>query len=315
VTGNLSRRLATVATAALLGTMLLGIGTATAATPGWEFINNDTLPTAVTPGADAGYHFTIHNNGKSNISQLYLTTDVNAAPSYLLTSRGTAVCQQSPKLLCAFGALNAGATIDVTVAYTTPTSASAFGVIFQINGTGVSFQDAHHSHGDTLSDPFSTTLSSDPDFAGGFQIANGTTYTNNTVLGRKNIQSSAATSQALAVPVTIQDNLPGFPGTGTDPCATLHCIGDWTSVHVGNGNQGPVKVTLILYGKSVPNGATVNNIGLWHEGSTPNPITLRCSATTLPTVGGAECVTVTLVGGNYQIVAWLIHNGGIRGQF
>lgn len=313
--GNLARRLATVATTVLLGTMLLGAGTATAATPGWEFINNATLPSSVTPGADAGYTFRIHNNGKSNISQLYLTTSVQAAPSYFANSRGT-VCQLSPTLLCAFGALNSDAFIDVTVAYATPATGNSYAAIFQINGTGVSFQDAHHSHGDTLSDPFSTTLSSDADFAGGFQIANGTTYTNNTVLGRKNIQSSAATSATLAVPVTIQDNLPGFPGTGTDPCTTLHCIGDWTSVHVGNGSQGPVKVTLVLYGKSVPNQATVNNIGLWHEGSTPNPIMLRCGdASSIPNGGTKECVTVTLVGGNYQIVAWLLHNGGGRGLY
>jgi hypothetical protein len=316
VTGKIARRLATVATTALLGTMLLGAGTATAAQAGWEFINNATLPSAVTPGADAGYSFTIHNNGKSNISQLYLTTSVDAAPSYLATSRGTAVCQTSPTLFCSFGALNSGGAIDVTVAYTTPTTGNSYSATFQINSTGVSFQDAHHSHGDTLTDPFSTTLSSDADFAGGFQIADGTTYTDNTALGKKNIQSSAATSKTLAVPVTIQDNLPGFPGTGTDPCTTLHCIGDWTSVRVGNGSQGPVKVTLVLYGKSVPNQATVNNIGLWHEGSTPNPITLRCSdASSIPNGGANECVTVTLVGGNYQIVAWLLHNGGGRGIY
>jgi hypothetical protein len=315
VTGKLSRRLATVATTALLGTMLLGAGTATAAQAGWEFIHNATLPSAVTPGADAGYSFTIHNNGKSNISQLYLTTSVNAVPSYFVNSRGT-ICQLSPTLFCAFGALNSGASIDVTVAYTTPTTGNSYAPTFQINATGVSFQDAHHSHGDTLSDPFSTVLSRDSNFAGGFQIADGTTYTDNTLLSKQNIQSSAATSKTLAVPVTIQDNLPGFPGSGTDPCATLHCIGDWTSVHVGNGDQGPVKVTLVLYGKSVPNQASVNDIGLWHEGSSPNPIMLRCSdASSIPNGGGNECVTVTLVGGNFQIVAWLLHNGGGRGTY
>jgi hypothetical protein len=315
VTGNRMRRLATVATTALLGTMLLGVGTATASTPGWQFQLQTALPTAVTPGADAGYSFRIANIGKSNISQLYLTDSVNAAPSYLSTSRGTAVCQQSPTLFCAFGALNAGDFIDVTIAYTTSTSGPSFAPTFQVNGTGVSFHDAQHSHGDTLSTTISTTLSSNPDFAGGFQIANGTTYTTNPVLSRKNIQSSAATSSTLLVPVTIQDGLTAPPDGATDPCGTLNCIGDWTSLHVGSGTEGPIKVTLVLYGKRVPPGATVDNIGLWHEGSTSNPITLRCSSSTLPTAGGAECVTVTLVGGNFQIVAWLLHNGGLHGTF
>ena len=315
MTGNRMRRLATVATTALLGTMLLGVGTATAATPGWQFLNLATLPSAVTPGADAGYSFTIHNGGKSNISQLYLATSVNAAPSYFSNSRGT-VCQLSPTLFCAFGALNSGASIDVVVAYTTPTSGSSFVTTFQINATGVSFQDAHHSHGDTLSQPFSTVLSSNSNFAGGFQIADGTTYANSTTLSKQNTQSSAATSKALVVPVTIEDGLASFPGTGTDPCTTLRCLGSWTSLNVGNGNQGPVKITLVLYGKSVPNQATVDNIGLWHEGSSPNPIVLRCSAaTSIPSGGPSECVTVTQVGGNYQVVAWLIHNGGLRIQY
>jgi len=295
--------------------MLVGVGTATAATPLWAFQNQAALPAAVSPGADAGYSFRISNLGKSNISQLYLTTSVNASPSYFTNSRGT-VCQLTPTLVCAFGALNSGAFIDVTVAYTTPTSGSSYAPTFQVNGTGVTFQDAHHSHGDTLSYTFNTTLSSNSNFAGGFQIADGTTYTNSTTLSKQNNQSSAATSKTLLVPVTIEDGLATFPGAGTDPCTTLRCLGSWTSLHVGNGSVGPVKVTLILYGKSVPNGATVTNIGLWHEGSPTNPITLRCSvATSIPNGGTSECVTVTQVGGNYHVVAWLLHNGGLRIQY
>jgi hypothetical protein len=316
VTGNLMRRLATVATAALLGTMLLGTATVSASTPGWAFQNQLALPTSVTPGADAGYSFTIANTGKSNISQLYLTDSVNAAPSYFSNSRNT-VCQQSPTLLCAFGALNAGDHIDVVIAYTTPTVGSTFAPIFQINGTGVSFTDANHSHGDTKSTTITTSLNANAHFAGGFQIADGTTYTTTPTLGRKSPQSSAASSSELLVPVTIEDGLTTFPGTGTDPCTTLNCLGDWASIHVGNGNQGPVKVTLVLFGKSVPNGATVDNIGFWHEGSLTNPITLPCSdASSIPSGGSNECVTVTLLGnGNYQIVAWLVHNGGGRGTY
>ena len=82
-----------------------------------------------------------------------------------------------------------------------------------------------------------------------------------------------------------------------------------------NGAAGPVKVTIMLYGKSVPNAATTSNIKLFHEGSSPNPITTQCSASTLPTSGGAECITVTKVGSNFKIVGWLNHNGYIRGGY
>lgn len=330
VTGYRTRRLATVVSSALLGLLLLGTSGVAASTPGWEFINTDTqvpcvqvacvsLPTTVSPGSDVGYKFTIHNAGKSNISQLYLTTSVNAVPSYFFNSRGTTVtCQLSPTLFCAFGALNAGDTIDVLVAYPTPASGSSFSSTFQINGTGVSFTDPHKSHGDTLSLPFTTALSSSADFAGGFQISDATTYTDSGTLSKKNDQQSSASSSTLYIPVTIQDGLSSPPDGLPDPCGTLNCIGDWTSLHVGNGNQGPVKVTLILYGKSVPNGATVDNIGLWHGG--PNPITAHCvypvgaTPTTPPT--NIECVTVTLLpSGNFQIVAWLLHNGGLHGTY
>jgi hypothetical protein len=314
MTGYRTRRLATVVSSALLGLLLLGTSGVTASTPGWEFINIATLPATVSPGADAGYQFTIHNGGKSNISQLYLTTSVNAVPSYFSSDRRT-VCQLSPTLFCAFGALNAGDSIVVLVAYTTPTSGSSFNVTFQINGTGVSFTDPHKSHGDTLSQSFTTTLSSSADFAGGFQISDGTTYTDSGALSKKNDQQSSASSSFLLVPVTIQDGLTSAPDGATDPCGTLNCIGDWTSVHVGNGNQGPVKVTILLYGKSVPNGATVDNIGLWHQDTL---ITLRCSdSSSIQNAGptGNECVTVTLVGSNFRIVAWLLHNGGVHSAF
>jgi hypothetical protein len=310
VTGYRTRRLATVVSSALLGLLLLGTSGVTASTPGWEFNNNATLPATVSPGSDAGYQFTIHNGGKSNISQLYLTTSVNAVPSYFSNSRGT-VCQLSPTLFCSFGALNAGDSINVLVAYKTPSSGSSFSVTFQINGTGVSFKDPGTSHGDTLSDPFTTTLSSSADFAGGFQISDGTTYTDNGTLSKKNDQQSSATSRTLLVPVTIQDGLSSPPDGATDPCGTLSCIGDWTSLHVGNGNQGPVMVTLVLYGKSVPNGANVGNIGLWHDGTV---ISTPCSSSTLPT-GTGECITVTMVGSNFKIVAWLNHNGGLHGTY
>jgi hypothetical protein len=316
VTGNLMRRLATIASAALLATLLLGTGAVTAATPGWDFQNETALPSKVTPGADAGYSFSIVNTGKSNISQLFLTTSVNAVPTYFHNSRNT-VCQLSPTLFCDFGALTAGAQIDVVVAYATPaTGAATYAPTFQVNGTGVSFTDQNHSHGDTLSTTITTTLNANGNFAGGFQIADGTTYTNNNSLSKKNDQGSSATSSQLLVPVTIEDGLTTFPGTGTDPCGTLRCIGDWTDLHVGNGSVGPVKVTLVLYGPSVPGQATVDNIGLWHDGSTPNPITLRCSdVSSIPNGGTAECVTVTKVGNNFQVVAWLLHNGGLRIQY
>jgi hypothetical protein len=312
------RRAVAVVTGAMLAVMLIGPATVSAAQPGWEFQNVALLPDAVSPGSSAGYTFRIHNGGSSNISHLFLADSVNAAPTYFVNSRGT-VCQQSPTLLCSFGALNSGASIDVTVAYATPSSGSAFDVTFQLNSNGSTFSDkGGNSHGDTLSsNKLSTALSANKNFAGRFAIDT-TDVATDTALSKQNPQASSVTPPVSKIPVTVEDGLATFGGSGADPCGTAalaHCIGDWARLNVNDGNASPVKVTILLYGASLPKGATVSTIKLWHEGSSPNPITTACSASTLPTAGGAECITVTQVGKNFQVVGWLNHNGYIRGGF
>ena len=310
------RRIATVVSTALLALMLIGPGAVLAAPPGWLFENMANLPVTVSPGADAGYTFRIRNGGKSNIAQLYLTDSVVASPTYLLSSRSG--CQTSPVLKCAFGALNAGDSIDITVAYATPSSGTAFPVTFQLNTTGATFSDkGGNSHGDTLDLARSTALDGSKNFAGGF-VRTTSAISTDASLSKKNPQSSNVTPPVIDIPVTIEDGITTFPGSGTTPCGTIaapHCIGDWAKLNVNDAKTGPVKVILLLYGPSVPNGATVDNITLWHEGSTPNPITTRCGGTTLPIAGGQECITVTKVGNNFQILAWLAHNGSIRGAY
>jgi hypothetical protein len=311
------RRAVAVVTGAMLAAMLIGPATVTAAQPGWAFTNPKLLPDAVSPGASAGYSFTIHNGGTSNISQLFLTDSVKAPPTYFFNSRGT-VCQLSPSLFCSFGALNAGADINVVIAYATPTTGSVFEVTFQLNSNGATFSDrGNNSHGDSLNSTpglFATALNSNKNFAGRFDL-DGTDVATDQDLSKKNPQASTVTPPASNIGVSVEDGLATFGGTGTDPCGTsgvLQCIGDWARLNVDNGSSGPVKVTLLLYGPSVTNAANTGNIKLWHEGSSPNPITTVCSATTLPT-GSGECITVTKVGNNFKIVGWLNHNGYVRG--
>jgi hypothetical protein len=311
------RRLAGVVTTALLASALLGLGTAQAGTPaGWS-ITATSLPSTVAPGKIAGYQVTIGNVGPSNISQLFLVDDNSSAPVYTSTGQGT--CPNTGgRLLCSFGALNAGVSITVIVAYTTPSSGTSLAVTFQLNTTGQTFTKPGSSHGTVLnSNTAITTLSSDPNFAGGFSLTDATVGTTGT-LGTGNDQNSAVTppTGSSAIVVTIEDGLSSNPGTGGNICLTLRCIGDWTSVHVGNGSTGPIKVTLVLFGGSLPSGVSANKIGLWHEGSNPNPVVLRCSdPTSIPSGGTQECVTVTKVGTNFQIVAWLNHNGGLHGTY
>ena len=293
--------------------MLLGTGTAVAQTPGWSFINVNMIPSTVSPGANAGYSFDIYNGGKSNIAQVYLLSNSTQPIVKLLTDRTTAVCQTSPTLRCSFGALNSLQKIHVLIAYTTPSSGSTFDPSLYLNATGVASDQGNNSHGDSKAlTGVTTTLNSDPNFAGAFQLTGQEIGTDPT-LTTSNKQSTKLSPPASAtlLPVTVQDGITTFPGTGTDPCTSHTCFGDWAKLNAANGSVGPVKVTINI--KGMPSNTDPLTIGLWHDGTI---IMTRCSSSTLPT-GTGECVTVTKSGNGsntiFQIVGWLNHNGNVRG--
>jgi hypothetical protein len=228
-------------------------------------------------------------------------------PTYFTSTR--AGCTLSPKLFCAFGALNSGDTIDIVIAYTTPSTGTAFAGTFQLNATGQTFSDGGTSHGDTYNYAFSTGLKSSPNFNGGFQLHGSQIGTTGT-LGKKNDQNSTVTppSSAEALPVTIEDGITTFPGTGDNPCLTLNCVGDWTVVQVGKDSDiGPVEVTLLIYG--IKGNPSLSSFAIWHDGTIINT---PCSGSTLPT-GSGECLTVTAQGNNFLLDVWLNHNGTLRG--
>jgi hypothetical protein len=323
------RRLASLVSLALLGAMLLGTGATSASAPQWTQSPVTSLPPTVGPGTNAGYSFSATNNGPSNISALYLVSTLADPAVYahwqVLSSGGTLVregsCPTDAALKCTIGAVNATQTVSFLIAYAVGTS--NFSVIFQANTTGSIINPNGHNHGDALQWTGSTSVSNSQNFAGGFQLTGAPIGTTGN-LGKKNDQTSTVTPKAgsTLVPVTIEDALTSQPGGTTSLCSDVTCIGDWTEVHSGGGTNvdGPIMVTLLLYGPSIPNGATVDNINLWHQGSTPNEIiSLRCSDPSAiphqPGNTGAECVTVTKLGNNFQIVAWLHHNGGIRSNF
>lgn len=303
------RRLAAISTLALLATMVLGTGVTSATVANMQFLSPTKLPATVGPNALAGYSFTVHNGGSSNLSQLFLSAPANGAAAFYTDNRNTQ-CQLTPTLSCSYGALNAGDSIFVTVAYQVGTS--NFNVTFNLDTTGGPTSDGHHSHGDSVTQSFTTSVNSGKDFAGGFQLDGGTFGTNDT-LGKKNDQSTTVHSGLALTPVNVTDGITTFPGTGDDPCATLSCVGDWTQVQVGTGTQGPIEVKLLIYGQSVKGNPALSSFGLWHEGSTPNPITVRCADPTSINAGNQECITVSMQGNNYLIDAWLIHNGTLRG--
>ena len=234
-------RLAAVVAASVMATAM-SAGVVTAAPPNWD-MTVTRLPEAVTPGAAAGFEVTITNNGPSNISALYLTDNKGETPVYLSSERDGACGPTAPpsgRLFCSFGALTAGDSVTIVVAYATPTSGSSYAITFQANTTGATFSDTKgRSHGDTLTLPVSTALSNNKNFAGIFSTATGNGIFN-APIGGNNKQQAGLQNLPHGVQGTVQDG-PTTTGLCTnDPEEGIDCSqfdGEWAIVNVAGGNN------------------------------------------------------------------------------
>jgi hypothetical protein len=295
--------------ACLAGSFVLAAsGAASAAKPaGWS-VTAVSTPSVVHNGANAGYVVTISNAGPSNIAALYLNTA--DSPTYVSGPVGACSAPGVP-LSCSFGALTAGSSVAVTVAYATPASGTAFSELFLSSTTGATTSDqGGNSHGDSKTATGRTTLTSDKNFAGGFVTDQAAVGTDSTV-GKKNVQATSVTPPTTGIVATVQDG----SGAGTFTCTgcTKTLFGEWSKVTVNGGEPSPTlfPVTLLVYGQSLPKTATADTIDLVHvldNGST-EILSERCGTSPTP-----NCVTVTPVGSNYRITGWVYQNGGFKGM-
>lgn len=306
------RRLAAIISSTLLGLALIGPSSVAAAQPGWT-LDVVTLPSAVSPGSDAGYRLTIRNTGSSNISQLYLTDSVTSAPTYLAGDR-TDLCNPTGVLYCSFGALNAGDVIVLTVAHTTPTTGSSFSPTFMLNTTGASFADkGKNSHGDTLLTTVTTSLSGDQNFAGGFVLSSNFEVKNGGVT-RTNIQSTSAAASGTNIPVTVQDG----SGVPAATCAAVaNAFGECSKVDVAeSGNvAGGIKIVITVYWKSVPRNLDVNAVVVTHTlaDGTTQTINTSCGVDPTSHLDPGCRDAVYDADKNLVITVWTLSNGGFRG--
>ncbi len=306
------RRLSSLLTVALLGLAVVGVTPASAATPGWE--NSTAVPilAEVGPGKDAGFHITIVNDGPGNISTLYMTADLADAPTYTSDPR----CDITAKLWCSFGALNVGEQIELDIAYLVG-STGDFSVTFLLKANGETTSDkGKNSRGDDFELPASVTVTTGGgDFDAGFNVGSDT-YSTNQSVGRKNLQATTLEGAPELVPVTIEDGVTTYAcEDGVDQCSRL--IGEWSVLDVGDGSDGPFMVTVLIWGSAVTGNPDPSTLYLVHTddfGDT-TVITAPCTFDGEGNLTSTtDClVSVTKVGKNYQIVAWLMHNGAVRG--
>ena len=89
---------------------------------------------------------------------------------------------------------------------------------------------------------------------------------------------------------------------------------------MGDGTDGPFKVTILIYGNAVQGNPDPSTLVLVHTDDLGNATVISdlCTFSGVPaTTLTADCLAglPTKVGKNYQIVAWLVHNGNLRGGY
>ena len=324
--------------ATMLTFAIVSAGPAAARPPGWGFDPIVTVPGSVTPGRTAAYDVKIRNTGKSNISSVLMQTDLGATnplavPVYISDATWTGQpaplitrpCGSAPytaALSCSFGNLVAGATVSLRIAFDTPSTGSSWSFNFVLTGNGDTPSDTGGtSHGDTKKGLASTTLSSDPDYAGGFVVDAGEEFATVESLTKQNPQSAKVVgSQNLAI-ATIQESN-SFGGAGT-LCSTAHCIGQWATLTAPNPDDASITGSLLIYGKGMPGSVGPEDIVLNHFGGTDlergddgvigDEAGERCSSAT--DSASAPCIFVEELGQNFRITFWLLHNGTLRGTW
>ncbi len=305
---KLGRLGAVVGTASLVA-MSVFAPVAAAKAPNWSASTvTQIVSGGITSGGNQGFAIHIVNSGPSNISSLYLVTNVADAAAWVSDSR----CTTTGSLVCSFGAVNAYTTVDLTVAYRVPFSNGGTKITFELNTTG-NVPGKNNSHGDAFDMPQTVSLLTGRDQAASYIVADATVQ-NDQSLDKRNPQATSVVSPAAHIPVVVED------GSGVSfTCSGCNRtqFGQWSRVSVNAGQpfDAPFKVVLLERGQSIPN-VDVNTLVVYHvlDDGNVETISARCDSATAPTNVPAEgCLVPTMVGRNLQIVIWTFHNGGFRG--
>lgn len=278
------------------------------------------VPPSVTPGADVAFDVHFKNTStSSNISQLYLNAETPAdwwLVGVEFTSQPS--CDTSSgDLHCSFGAVNAGASVDLRVVYTTDEDDSGkVTVPFGFTTTGATpggADSGKHSHGDDFPAPGEVSFSTSQDFAG-YYITDGTglvTVSDSTALhSRRNPQYTQVFAPEDAIGVTV-----GEGGTFTCPAETGGtCFGQWSVIYVNDGyDYGDDSVMFKVVLGYTGNIGNANFVHVLDDG-TVELIDDECSSDP-PPVSEADpgCFIIDSVNGASIVTLWLTQNGRLSG--
>lgn len=304
--------------AALLIGFLIAPAVSLAKTPGWT-MSVTAIPTVVSPGSYAAYRVTITNGGKSNIAKIYLTDSRTETPFSVTPSTG---CKASGQLNCSLGSLGSGKSVTRVIVYATPSTGTSFPVTFEANTSGVSFSDGGTSHGDALKTDVSTALNGSGNFAGGYVVDAGASFTT----GGGDAQQTTVNAPKTGIGVTITE------GGDGNPCGT-NTIGQFTTLNVDDGNTLPIFLTtMTIPTNTVPDELELSQVKLCHKYDSGAAVLLpRCAADVAPT-NGVACFWPKFAGPYHPdhehhgetdaddwtwlvLDMWDVQNGNLRGGY
>jgi hypothetical protein len=280
----------------------------------------------VSSGSDQGFRITVTNHGPSNIAKLYLVAARNTdggrladKARFLTSSRSSNDCIQQGALLCSFGAVRAGESITVVVAYRVPLSTGKGKVVFELNTNGL-VPGGNNSHGDAA---YSTeTVRILPKGRGdsaGAWVTNGTfDVANGQNVGATNRQATRVSGKGEFIPVTVKD------GANVEfRCPRATCdkalFGEWSRVNVAGGAtfSKAFEVKLTVAKSALPDGLKPRDVVVYHvlDNGKVEVIDRTCEDGA-PAKGEPECRTARLdAQGNLVLKVYTYRNGGYKGAF
>lgn len=274
------------------------------------------VPGAVTPGANVAFDVHFKNTSSSNLAQLFLdAVTPDGATLVGVESSNRAGCDASSgDLHCTFGALNAGAEINLRVVYTTPDSPGTFTVVFNFSTTGVAPDKGKNSHGDDYPTPGTVILDDRSDFAGAYTSVAGQIVSDSQALhANRNPQFTQVTAPAGAIGVTV--------GEATFPCPAFvgSCFGQWSVISVNDGEPYEAGFSVLIgYKGNIGNANFVHLFDDYDALTNPGAYELilnpedTCSDSS-PESTELPCMILSSSGGNSYATLWFTQNGRTSG--
>lgn len=332
--------LATAMTLGLMSTMSVAL----AATPTWTLGTPVLIPQAISPGASAGFAFTLHNDGPSNISQLYVeaTSSQSGSAGYASvfvkgagasdTYQPVGSCSLGTRVECSVGALRADQTAKLIVAFpnTDVSTPPVAHVVWETTGLGSSVCEpdpGDQSHGDCKPQDWAASFNTSGDYSGGFSTSAVADYLTNDPAGPNDWFAARLTGndpRLAFVPITVEDD------TAYSGCPVATCFGsaddNAVALNVGDGISftNPFTLTVNIYKDAVPNGVNAKKLVVVHYYDPDKPhydtngnrvyyeeIDSSCPKNKTPT---SACRDVSWDGksGIYTVVMQLFENGFVK---